>query len=675
MQPCRAPRAARTAMCLAALSMPLAVVAADDAMFFEAVPLVLTASRLPQAAADAPAPITVIDRQLIDDSGFTELHDLLRLVPGFMVADWAGGSPTVANHGLGDAYGRRLKVMIDGRTVNNPFWGNVDWQDLPLRVDDVERIEVVRGPNGAAYGANAFQGVINIITRSARTESGTAVTLRAGHREANEVAARLSGPRTEALAWRISASRRTADNFMPYQGESGEKIERSVANLQIAIQPTLRDELHLQAGATTGFNLSGVVGSLSDPFGKTRIGRNYLQLGWTRTLGPESELSLQYHHQDRSERKSWAIPFRGIDIPTDLDLDSRRDDLELQFTQRLSPAWHILLGAGLRHDAVKSQRYFTANDDFGGTQWQLFSSLTWRPSERLAVNLGGNLEHHYFSGKLFSPRAAVNYRLDHYASLRASTGISYRAPQAWESRSFETVGEGGRVLAIGYWAALPLQPERVRFVELGFAGRIATLSLDLDARVFREAYDNYIDDQACRFASGNCGFAAPPGYVGAPPSYSGTLNKSYVFYFGNNGAVTTTGAEFRADWRKPGWGRVVLSQAFVNIENTGLPGQDIDLEASAPDSMTSLLIAAELPAGWRASLGFYHATRMKWLNDGDVIPSHGRTDLKLSRRFGKTGRESEFALTLQSLEGDYADFHEGNYLHESGVLASLKLAW
>ena len=168
---------------------------------------------------------------------------------------------------------------------------------------------MVRGPNGAAYGANAFQGVINIITRSARTESGTAVTLRAGHREANEVAARLSGPRTEALAWRISASRRTADNFMPYQGESGEKIERSVANLQIAFQPTLRDELHLQVGATTGFNLSGVVGSLSDPFGKTRIGRNYLQLGWTRTLGPESELSLQYHHQDRSERKSWAIPF------------------------------------------------------------------------------------------------------------------------------------------------------------------------------------------------------------------------------------------------------------------------------------------------------------------------------------------------------------------------------
>ena len=633
MQPCRAPSAAAVAACLAALCTSPSAGAADDSVFFGEIPLVLTASRLSQASSDAPAPITVIDRQLIDDSGFTELHDLLRLVPGFLVADWATGSPTVANHGLGDAYGRRLKVLIDGRTVNDPFWGNVDWQDLPIRVDDVERIEVVRGPNGAAYGANAFQGVINIITRSPRTESGSTITLRGGHREAHELAARISGQRTDALAWRVTASRRTADNFLPFDGEPGEKIERSVANLQVVYQPTVRDELRLQAGATTGFNLSGAVGDLSNPFGKTQIRSNYLQLGWTRTLAPESELSLEYHHQDHGNRKSWIIPYGGVDVHTDQDLESRRDDIELQFSHRLSPAWHILAGAGVRHDSTTSMRYFSTGKTYGGTQWQVFSSLTWKPSERWAVNLGGNLEHHYFSGDLFSPRIAVNYALDNHASLRASTGISYRAPQAWESRSFETVSLNGQVLAIGYWAALPLEPERVRFIELGFAGRVAPLSLELDARFFREAYDNYIDDQACRFSRGTCRFAPPPGYLG-------TLNNTSVFYFGNNGAVTTTGFELRADWRRPGWGRVVLSQAFVNIENTGLPGQDIDLESSAPDSMTSLLIAAELPAGWRASIGFYHATRMKWLNDGDVIPSHGRTDLKLSRRFGKAGHEN-----------------------------------
>lgn len=125
--------------------------------FFGAIPMVLTASRLAQSPLDAPAPVTVIDREMIVASGFNEIHDLLRLAPGFLVADHPDGPPAVASHGLGDAHARRIKVMVDGRTINSPLWGNVIWDNLPLRVDDVERIEVVRGPNGAAYGVNAFQ--------------------------------------------------------------------------------------------------------------------------------------------------------------------------------------------------------------------------------------------------------------------------------------------------------------------------------------------------------------------------------------------------------------------------------------------------------------------------------------------------------------------------------------
>lgn len=96
--------------------LPSFAASAGD-FFFDDIPIVLTASRLAQSPLDAPAAVTVIDREMIAASGFTEIHDLLRLVPGFLVAQWAGGSPTVANHGLGDAYNGRIKVMIDGRTV------------------------------------------------------------------------------------------------------------------------------------------------------------------------------------------------------------------------------------------------------------------------------------------------------------------------------------------------------------------------------------------------------------------------------------------------------------------------------------------------------------------------------------------------------------------------------
>lgn len=114
-------------------------------LFFEDIPIVLTASRIAQSPLDAPVAVSVIDREMIRASGFTEIHDLLRLVPGFLVADWPEGSPVVARHGLGDAYDRRIKVMVDGRTVNRPLSGDTAWLDLPVRVDDIERVEVVRG--------------------------------------------------------------------------------------------------------------------------------------------------------------------------------------------------------------------------------------------------------------------------------------------------------------------------------------------------------------------------------------------------------------------------------------------------------------------------------------------------------------------------------------------------
>lgn len=140
-----------------AVALPLAVQASSDP-FFDDIPLVLTATRLAQSPLDAPAAVTVIDREMIEASGFTRIYDLLRLVPGYLVSDIADSSPSVASHGLGDAYDRRIKVMIDGRTINSPLWGDTKWDNLPLRIDDIERLEVVRGPNGAAYGAMPTRG-------------------------------------------------------------------------------------------------------------------------------------------------------------------------------------------------------------------------------------------------------------------------------------------------------------------------------------------------------------------------------------------------------------------------------------------------------------------------------------------------------------------------------------
>ena len=121
--------------------------------FFGEIPIVLTATRLAQPATEAPAAISIIDREMIKASGAREIADVFKLVPGFVVSHESGYTPIVMYHGLSDEYARRMQVLIDGRSVYSPSGGGVEWSNLPLTVDDIERIEVIRVPNPAITAA------------------------------------------------------------------------------------------------------------------------------------------------------------------------------------------------------------------------------------------------------------------------------------------------------------------------------------------------------------------------------------------------------------------------------------------------------------------------------------------------------------------------------------------
>lgn len=126
------------------------------------IPVVLSVTRLPQSTTDTPMAITVLDRAMIEASGFIEIPDLLRLVPGFQVGlSWRDHHTAVTYHGQSDGLSRRMQVLIDGRVAVGSLFGLVDWDRLGITIDDIERIEVIRGPAGVAYGSNAFTGVIN----------------------------------------------------------------------------------------------------------------------------------------------------------------------------------------------------------------------------------------------------------------------------------------------------------------------------------------------------------------------------------------------------------------------------------------------------------------------------------------------------------------------------------
>ena len=654
-------------------------------LFFSDIPVVLTASRMAQSPLDAPVAVTVIDRGMIEASGFTELHDLLRLVPGFLVADWAEGSPTVANHGLGDAYERRIKVMIDGGTVNSPLWGNTNWQDLPVRVDDVERIEVVRGPNGAAFGVNAFQGVINIITRSPSTQRGAGVIARVGKNGFYDHGFRVSGKAQEVVDWRISASNRRAVNFEPYlhttpDGKTAlndrEFITRSVFNLSATAQVAARDELSLMLGLSDGESDRGIPQSASDPLREDDGRALFLHLGWKRSFAADSELSVHYYHQDERMRAAWLdADDPSAPVSRDRNSDVSRDSVEVQYSARLSPSWRFLVGAGVSQESVRAPYMFNTRSTLRGTSSQLFGSVVWTPLERLQLDLGGVLEDHHYSGALFSPRLSANYALTPESALRMSAGVSYRAPSMVEARAEEAAYRlDGEIDSVGLIVGRLVKPERVRHVEVGYAAVLRELGLSLDVRAFHNSYQRYIDDERCYHYTS--GAKVTPGHTVCPAvaDYAFNSGGAKSFLFQNAGAFRMTGGEFSADWRRPGWGRVVLSQAFIDIDAS----EDIlddDFEDSGPSSVTSLLVIKDLPERWRISLGAYRHEKMNWLSDGDDVPGKPRFDLKLARAFGPPAANNEVAIVAQSVGGRYVDFHEGRFRHEPQVFGSLRLAW
>jgi iron complex outermembrane recepter protein len=685
----------RHAILFSCATLAMVDVHAQDA-FYDSLPVVLTASRLAQSPLDAPAPVTIIDREMIDASGFTEVHDLMRLVPGFLVADWPNGSPTVANHGMGDAFDRRIKVLIDGRTVNDPLWGNTLWQDLPLRVDDIDRIEVVRGPHGAAYGANAFQGVINIITRDPATESGTTVISRLGRDGFYDHGVRFNSDFGSAVDWRLSASRRSARNFRSHthideDGDvdvySQESVARTVVNLKASTLLSARDEMRLQVGLVDGVDDRGYPARSEEsaewPIRDEDVRSHSLHLAWTRSFDAGSEFTLQYHHQAHRRRVEWLIPQEiragGVVVenrlvPTDLDTDTSSHSIEAQYSGILAPTVHFLAGAGARRDAVQSRRYFDTGRTLQANYWHTFGSLTWRPTAKLAINLGGTWEHHDYSGKLFSPRLAFNYAVTPFSALRLSAGKSYRAPSLMESHASETIRYDGQVVRRLYSAVQEVDAEQVTHVELGYVARMPELGLSVDARIFQDRYDGYLDDEACRFRarSQNCadvGFLPPPDFAPSNQRLS-----SSMYYFLNLGRTTVRGGEFTLDWKRPGVGRVILSQAFTDIRTSRIMEEEY-INDSAPHASTSLLLIKDLPGRWRASLGYYHQHPVHWLNDGGEMDKRDRFDLKIARGFGPVGSDSEVAITFQSLGGRYPEFDGEKFRHEPRIFASLRTTW
>lgn len=451
-------------------------------------PTVITPTRLLQSLSEVPASVTVLTAEMLRLLGVRSIPDALRLVPGMAVVQATGPDYQLSYHGTNTLSPRRMNVLIDGISVYRPAFSEVVWSQLPVSIDDIERIEVTRGPNSASYGPNSMLAVINIITKNAADVGSGHLSLTAGHRTGDEASMRL-GLRSENAALSLTASR-TLDSGFDWvtQDPAGhDSLTISRVGLRLDAKLPGGDVIGARAMVARGVAEVPFIDQFQQNYADRRFSDTYVSASWQRDLSAEHQLRVSLDSARQHNRQSWrtclptaallpelfnlwqanpqyANAILGGQVPvgsggtprddqlavlaigalqklgpaavqprcgtTDQDALQFRTDLELQDTLVLSPKLRIVTGFGWRHQGGESETFLDGRQT-STVRW-LFVNVEARPQTWLTLNAGGYVERNSLAPSSFSPRLAANWHIAPGHTVRTSWSKGTRAPDVQE---------------------------------------------------------------------------------------------------------------------------------------------------------------------------------------------------------------------------------------------------
>ena len=595
------------------------------------IPQVITPSRFSQRLNESPSAVTIIDRAMINASGARNLIDLMRLVPGFYVGYKNNALPSAAYHGFADEFARRSLLLVDGQRIFQYSRGIIEWNNIPLQLEDVERIEVIRGPNAAVYGSNAYQAVIDIQTRSPAESRGFYIRSGVGSRDATEGFARFGG-RLGTMDYAVSLFRK-GDS-----GDIGIPDDRSNSGVTFSGDWTVSplDTLKLRLGYSRGEyrirNTDSLPPEPNDDSREYHVLDNYQSLEWQRLLDPGTELSVTLAHNtfdynDRGYQNRVLVP--GLTLNLDAAFEEDRYNAEAKISSLVSNQWRYVAGLGYHYEALKAPYYFNSDDTLGNGVMRLFAHGEYRPSDRLIFNVGAMLERSEISAKdlLFLPRFSVHFHLNDHHTLRAIFSTGSRQPTLYENqsraviRALELPITAFRVIATGKDKG-GLKPETIRSLELGYQW-MASKNTHLDVRLYYER----LSDLIVQF-----GRPGPP----SPPPAPDFL----VLDFDNENDLVVRGVETQLDWKNDRGLRIFARYAYTDIEADGAR-YNFGYERSAPRHSVGLLATQSLNHDWTASLNYHYQSKMQWYFN-EPIDDYHKLDLRLAKRF-KVGQSEAMA--------------------------------
>ncbi|WP_286164314.1 TonB-dependent receptor [Azoarcus sp. DN11] len=470
---------------------------ASEASYFDSLPVVLTVSRMPRPQNEVPAALTVLDRETIRATGYRSLDRLLRLVPGMMVAKERGSEQWVSYHGPNRDDPQELQILIDGRSVSATYFGSFGRNSFPLAIEDIERIEVVRGTDAASYGTNAYMGVVNIITRHTAEESGTTVSVAGGTDSFSEVSGRVvtrSGP----LGLRVTAQHLHDGGVH----DLNDSRDRRRATLRSDLQLGARDELTFLAGLTDIERGTGYPNTPFNSHPERDIGtrEHFGHLLWRRAISPDEEFLLSGYYSYERTRNEWAVdngplkfPGGPISIPVNDSFTTRRENLEFQHNRTIAQGLRMSWGAEWRRDQVDAPFLFFGHADPSEQSHRLYANVEWRAAPEWQWNFGTMAERFEHDRTRISPRVFLNWLPNETETWRAGYARAWRNPGVFAR--FSDVRIIHPVLGLLQHRFFPnpdIEPSRLDSFELGYARRLAALRGNLDVRVFHERISDQI---------------------------------------------------------------------------------------------------------------------------------------------------------------------------------------
>jgi iron complex outermembrane receptor protein len=621
--------------------------------------------RKEQKLSQTAGAVYVITQEDIRRSGLSSIPELLRMVPGLQVARIDANSWSVTARGFAGRFADKMLVLIDGRSIYSHMFSGVYWEQNTVPLDDIERIEVIRGPGATMWGANAVNGVINIITKPASETQGLMVSAGGGNEERASATVRYGGRAGDHISYRADADYFQEGPFSTATGQAAhdrwdlaqgggradwQKSERDTftfegniyrSDAQQTIYPNYPMN-SLSPGASNSLALSGEYG----------LGR------WVHKFSDRSDFAMQFSVSDEDRLEGFG------------QLDELTTEFDFQHHFALSSRHDLMWGFGFEvyRDETSARQIFpapssdvrfvpAAGTEALGSFFAQDQIALW--PEHLTLTLGAKIEDTDPFGIDIQPSARLLWKATQRQDLWAAVSRAVTTPSLVDRDSlieFQATQAAG---IIGILSGNPaIQPEQALSYEAGYRHQPARwVTFDL-ATFFSIYHDLRTID-----------LGAPYLESGPPPALVVPL------YFGNKSAGHTYGMEIATNWSVTQKWRLTANYSWFRFGlNSGrLGAQDIqlDIEGSSPAHQVQFRSQWDLGRKFTLDGAVYFVSALTGLS----VPAYVRTDARLGWRLS---RAAEVSLAGQNLlDGRHYEFATTDYVQctEIGRAVQLRVTW